>query len=162
MFKVFKELEAVKQDGIALRLIAKEFRTEELKLEAVKQNGFALGLIEEEDRTEELKLEAVKQNGKALMHIEEEDRTEKIRLEAIKQNGFALNYIAAEFITEEMMLEAHTRQYDITFLGNNIKVGCEVKTKEEWLNTTFDEIKKEHGIRSANFLKTVKDIIRND
>ena len=88
-------LEAVKQNGYALRYVAEQ--TEEICLEAVKQNGDALRYVAEQ--TEEICLEAVKQDGYALQYVAEQ--TEEICLEAVKQNRDALQYVDSKFFAEE-------------------------------------------------------------
>ncbi len=65
-------------------------------LEAVKQDGYALRYVKEQDR--EICLEAVKQDGLALQYVKEQDR--EICLEAVKQDGLALRYV--ENYYEEM------------------------------------------------------------
>ena len=70
-----KDLEAVKQDGYALRHVKEQ--TPELCLEAVKQNGYALRYVKEQ--TPEICLEAVKQDRDALDLID----TDKFKVETI-------------------------------------------------------------------------------
>ena len=73
-------LEAVKQDGRALRWASVELRDdEELVLEAKRQNGGALRWASAELRDdEELVLEAVKQDGRALQFASEALRGNRI------------------------------------------------------------------------------------
>lgn len=95
------EIEAVKEDGIALEYVKEQ--TPELCLIAVKQNGYALMSVKEQ--TPELCLAAVRQNGYALEYVKEQ--TPEICLAAVKQNGLALKY--ARFQTPEICLAAVTR-----------------------------------------------------
>ena len=60
-------LEAVKKDGLALRLVNNQ--TEEICLAAVKQNGLALRYVK--NQTEEICLAAVIQDGEALRYVNE-------------------------------------------------------------------------------------------
>jgi len=84
-------LEAVKQDGYALRYVKDQ--TEEICIEAVKQYGNALQFVK--DQTEEICLEAVKQYGNALQYVK--DQTEEICIEAVKQYRYALQYVNSKF-----------------------------------------------------------------
>ena len=61
-------LEAVKQDGNALRFVKEQ--TPEMCLEAVKIDGQALRFVKEQ--THEICLEAVKEDGLALEHVKEQ------------------------------------------------------------------------------------------
>lgn len=101
-------LEAVKQNGLALRYVKQQ--TETICLEAIKQNPNALGFAKNKsfdlclmavkqrgesliyivDQRPELCLEAVKQDGSTLKHVK--DQTLNICFEAVKQNGYALVY----------------------------------------------------------------------
>ena len=63
--------------------------TAELALEAVKQDGHALRYVK--DQTEAVALEAVKQDGYALRYVK--DQTEAVALEAVKQDGDALQFV---------------------------------------------------------------------
>jgi hypothetical protein len=62
-----KALEAVRQDGCALRYVHEQ--TPEICLEAVRQNGLALQHVHKQ--TPEICLEAVRQNGDALRYVDE-------------------------------------------------------------------------------------------
>ena len=59
-------------------------------LEAVKQNGHALRFVSEQ--TPEICLKAVRQNGHALQYVSEQ--TPEICLEAVKQDGYALQFVS--------------------------------------------------------------------
>ena len=63
-------------------------------IEAVKQNGLALKYVKKQ--TNELCLEAVKQNGCALQYVK--IQTSEICLEAVKQNINSLKYINIKHI----------------------------------------------------------------
>ena len=58
-------------------------------LEAVKQDGHALRYVKEQ--TPEICLDAIKQNWGALQYVKEQ--TPEICLEAVKQNELALRYV---------------------------------------------------------------------
>lgn len=129
-------------------------------LEAVKQNGMIIGLIK--DPSEEMQLEAVRQVPFALELIE--DPSEKVQLEAVRKDGYLIDYI--EDPSEEMQLEAEkskrnvSNYYDVIVIGDSVKVGCDTRTKEEWLNTTVAEIEDKHGHENAILLESLKEIIR--
>jgi hypothetical protein len=88
----------------------------EKALEAVKQNGHALRYVK--NQTENICLEAVKQDGHALRYVK--NQTENICLEAVKQDGTALMYVNENIfknMTEELTLEQICKE-----LGRNIKI----------------------------------------
>ena len=58
-------------------------------LEAVKQNGYALRFVI--NQTPEICLEAVKNDGYSLEYVI--NQTQEICLEAVKQHGFALRFV---------------------------------------------------------------------
>ena len=91
-------LEAVKQDGYALKYVKQQ--TDKVCLESVKQNGLALQFVKEQ--TEELCLEAVRQNGHALQFVKAQ--TAELCLEAVRRNGCFLKYVNKQ--TPKLCLEA--------------------------------------------------------
>ena len=62
-------LEAVKQDGMILRLVPRKYKTKELCFEAVKQKGNALAYVPEKHKTTELCFYAMKRGHVAYKHI---------------------------------------------------------------------------------------------
>ena len=103
-----KALEAVKQDGLALRYVKEQ--TPEICLEAVKQNGYALQYVKEQ--TEEICLEAIKRYVYALRYVK--DQTPEICLEAVKNNGWALQYVNENIFTkEEIIIEVNGKKYKL-------------------------------------------------
>jgi hypothetical protein len=68
-------------------------------LEAVKQDGYALRYVK--DQTKEICLEAVKQDGDALRYVK--DQTKEICLEAVKQDGYALRYVKDQITFKECL-----------------------------------------------------------
>ena len=81
-------------------------------MEAVKQDGNALRYVK--DQTEAICLEAVKQNGYALRYVK--DQTEAICLEAVKQNGYALRYINSNmFLSDnnDEIIEVNGKKYKL-------------------------------------------------
>ena len=77
-------LEAVKQNGLSLKLIPRELRTFEILLFAIKQNGLSLEYIDPCDQTYRLQMEAVKQTGHAIKYIRQESRNRDIIKLALK------------------------------------------------------------------------------
>ena len=119
-------LEAVKQNGLALRFVPEEFKTSEICLEAVKEKGWVLEYVPKELRTPEICLEAVKQDGLALQFVPNEFITLEMCLEAVKEKGHALEYVPKELRTPEICLEAvkqnsYALQYVPEELKNNIQ-----------------------------------------
>ena len=91
-------LEAVRQDGCALRYVKEQ--THEICLEAVRRNGRVLRYVKEQ--THEICLGAVRQDGLALQYVKEQ--THEICLEAVRQDGCAICYVKDQ--THEICLEA--------------------------------------------------------
>ncbi len=76
-------LEAVKQDGLALKYVPENLKTAKLCLAAVKSEGCALSDVPKNLKTPRLCREAVKQNGGALEYVPEKLKTMKLCLDAI-------------------------------------------------------------------------------
>ncbi len=105
------QIEAVKQNGLAIRFIKDP--NEELKLLSVKENGSAIRHIK--DPSEEMKLEAIKQSGYAIQYIK--DPSEELKLQAVKRDGYAIQYILNP--SEELQLEAVSQNpLSIDFISN--------------------------------------------
>ena len=77
-------------------MIAKKYeeleQTDAVCIEAVKQDGNALRYVKEQ--TEAVCIEAVKRNGNALRYVKEQ--TEAVCIEAVKQDGDAVYYFSLE------------------------------------------------------------------
>ena len=103
-------LEAVKQNGLALKYASEELRNDRtIVLEALKQYVFALEYASEELRNDrEFVLEAVKQYAYALEYASADLRNDReFVLEAVKQNVFAFKYASKELRNDrEFVLEA--------------------------------------------------------
>ena len=110
-----------------------EKRSKEECLEAVKQDGYALRYVKEQDK--EICLEAVKQNGYALQYVKEQDK--EICLEAVKQDGDALQYVK-EYYKEILKLNSYYKKdyieafreeqvKEITIAELEKQYGCKVK-----------------------------------
>jgi hypothetical protein len=87
-------LEAVKQDGMILRLVPRKFKTRELCIEAVKQNGDALFYVPKKYKTVELCIEAIKQNGRALAYVPEKLKTMELCFKAMERHHAANKYVS--------------------------------------------------------------------
>jgi hypothetical protein len=99
-------LEVVKKNGL---LIGKmEVQPENVCIEAVKQNGLALKYIKNRYKTPKICVIAVGQTGLALKHTNVQD--EKICLTAIKQNPMAIEFVKEK--TPEMREIAKKRFSD--------------------------------------------------
>ena len=64
-------LEAVQKDGIALKDLPDELKTEEVCLAAARENGYALAFMPEETRTPAVCIEALLENGWAIAFVPE-------------------------------------------------------------------------------------------
>ena len=100
-----KLIEAVKNDGEALKYVPEKLKTPEICLEAVKNYGIALRYVPEELRTPEICMESVKNNVEALKYVPKE-LTQEMYMKAVKNNGLALEYVLEELRTPEMCMEA--------------------------------------------------------
>ena len=87
-------LEAVKHDGMILRLVSRKFKTMELCLVAVKQNGDALFYVPKKYKTVELCTEAIKQNGRALAYVPEKLKTMELCFKAMERHHAANEYVS--------------------------------------------------------------------
>lgn len=54
------------------------------------------------------------------------------------------------------------RPYDENFNGVFLRVGCEKRALEEWLNTSQSEIRKKHGVLAAKYLPILQYRIKNN
>jgi hypothetical protein len=104
--KLFKDLNAVCVDGLALRNI--KVQTPEIALAAVSQNGLALAFVDEQ--SPELALAAVNQNGWAISDVK--NQSSDIILAAVSQNGYVIHEIKER--TEEIMQAAFNQ------IGNDL------------------------------------------
>ncbi|MCM3116325.1 DUF4116 domain-containing protein [Neobacillus sp. MER 74] len=98
-------LEAVKQNGLTLKLIPKNLQSVALCLEAVKQNALAIKYVSRKIMTDDICIEAVRNNGKIIAYstyIPDEFWSKKLYLEAIKQNGKALEYVPDKYKSESL------------------------------------------------------------
>ena len=90
---------AVQQNGLALKYLAKKFRSvKEIVLAAVKQYGYALYYASKELKdNREVVLAAITQNGLALKYASKKLRGDKeVVLTAVQQNGGALRFASKE------------------------------------------------------------------
>ncbi|MBT2639446.1 DUF4116 domain-containing protein [Bacillus sp. ISL-39] len=92
-------IEAVKNDGSILAYssyIADEFRTKKLYLEAIKQNGKALKYVPDKYKSESLCRIATEQNGLALEFVPKNILSKELFMLAVEQNGLALEYVPSK------------------------------------------------------------------
>ena len=138
--------------------------TEEQQLEAIRREGNAIRHIK--DPSEKVQLEAVRQQGNALEHIE--NASEKVQLEAVRQDGNAIGYIEnpSDKIIDALyckgLLIAVYRHHAVTLLGNTLRVGCEERTLQEWVDTTESEIEEKYGEWEAVFLPAIREFCKRE
>jgi len=89
-----------------------EIFTEEVCLQAVKQNGYAIKYLTDEQRTTEVCLAAVKQNGCAIQYLINTQRTPEVCLAAVEQEGYAIQYLTDKQRTPEVCLAAVNQYSD--------------------------------------------------
>jgi len=94
------------QNGMALKDVPEDMRSDKVYLAACRQNGKVLGEVPEGRRNDEICLAAVQQYGEALGNVPEEKRTEIICLAACRQNGEALGEVPKGIRTEIICLTA--------------------------------------------------------
>lgn len=96
-------LEAVKQNGYAIKHVSKKVLTYEICLEAAKNDSRCLAYIPETFQTEELYLEAIKQDGRALRHIPDKHKSKSVCMKAVLQNGLALEFVPKNIVSKELV-----------------------------------------------------------
>ena len=84
-----KAVEYVESDGINLREVPFQFRTEKVCIAAVKDNGNALGYVI--NQTHEICIAAVNNSGYALGYVI--NQTPEICMAAVKDYGYALQFV---------------------------------------------------------------------
>ncbi|QLY81210.1 DUF4116 domain-containing protein [Clostridium intestinale] len=99
-------LEAVKQNGYAIRYVSSKVLTYEICLEAVKNDYSSLSYIPEVFHREELYLEAIKHDGRALRYIPDTYKSESVCMKAVFQNGLALEFVPNNIISKEIFERA--------------------------------------------------------
>lgn len=84
-------IEMIRKDGMNIQYMRSIHLTDQM--EAVKNNGLALAYVEPNRQTREIIFAALKQNGLALKHIRRSQRTNEMISIAIKQNREAIECI---------------------------------------------------------------------
>lgn len=185
MCKVITDpIELLRRDGGFIRLFQNQ--TEEMQLTAVKDRPRMLPVLKKpskkvqlaavkewgsmlkhiENQTEEIQLAAVKNDGLSIKYVK--NPSEKVKLAAVKEDGNALDLIPnpSDELKAAAKAELEYRERDVTRLfhvvkiEDKIKVGCETRTKEEWLKTTEEEIGEKHGPKYAKLLKSLQEIVK--
>jgi hypothetical protein len=113
---------AVTNNGIALRYVPDELRSEKMCLAAVTTYGYALEYVPQKLRTERVCLAAVTQCGGALRYVPQKLRTERVCLAAVTNYGGALRYVPQELRSERMCLAAVTEiRYALEYVPDELK-----------------------------------------
>ncbi|OUA84528.1 hypothetical protein BK706_25705 [Bacillus thuringiensis serovar leesis] len=92
-------IEAVRNNGIIIAYstyIPDEFRTKELYLEAIKQNGKALKYVPDKYKSEGFCKIAIMQNGLALEFVPKNILSKELFVLAVEQNGLSLEYVPSK------------------------------------------------------------------
>jgi hypothetical protein len=87
--EVKDDLKSLKNNPSKLKNI--ENPSEEIQLEAVRQDGFAIKYLKGKNPSEKVQMEAVKQEPRAIGHIK--NPSEGIQMEALKKDRFSMNFI---------------------------------------------------------------------
>jgi calcineurin-like phosphoesterase family protein len=98
-------IEAVRNDGTIIAYspyIPDEFRTKKLYLEAIKQNGKALKYVPDKYKSESLCRIATEQNGLALEFVPKNILSKELFMLAVEQNGLALEYVPSKNRSKEL------------------------------------------------------------
>jgi len=99
-------LASVKNNGLALEYVPDDKKTEDICLASVTNNGLALEFVPDNKKTEKIYLAAVKQNNGALIFVPDDKKTESIYLASVTNNGLALEFVPDNKKTEEICLAA--------------------------------------------------------
>eukprot|EP01080_Neovahlkampfia_damariscottae_P007866 gene7866-12336_t len=97
-------LDAVKSNGLALRFVPQEYRTQTVISEAVKQNADALSYCYKEINDAKFAEEIVKKNGVALRDLKKFQNDMKIVKLAIENNGRSIMFTDQKLIQENDFL----------------------------------------------------------
>lgn len=98
-------IEAVRNNGTIIAYssyIPDEFRTKKLYLEAIKQNGKALKYVSDKYKSESLCRIATEQNGLALEFVPKKILSKELFMLAVDQNGLALEYVPSKNRSKEL------------------------------------------------------------
>ncbi|MGN7940960.1 DUF4116 domain-containing protein [Virgibacillus sp. 6R] len=95
-------LEAIKQNGEALKYVPDKYKSESICKIAIMQNGLALEFVPKNILSEELFVLAVEQNGLALEYVPSKNKTKKICNAAVNNNALALEHVLNRYKTEEL------------------------------------------------------------
>lgn len=146
------------QEGMRLRLIPIEERTDDLCLIAVKQNGMVLQFVR--NQTEEICLAAITQNPDAFLCVNVENQTEKVCISAVKQNGMFLSEVVRQ--TEEICLEA-VKQNGISlyFVENQTKEICAAALENTPLSFLYAE-PDYYQYHPSHILGCIEDMLINN
>jgi hypothetical protein len=113
-------IEAVKSNWYSLRLISKaQDQYETICMEAIKQNGLALRYVDKSLLSYEFCLKVIKQNGLALEYVidyystfDKSYITYDLCMAAVKQNGLALEYVIDRYLTFDLCCAAVLQNRD--------------------------------------------------
>jgi hypothetical protein len=75
--------------------------SEEAALTSVRYDGMLIKNVHPDVRTDHVKMTAVRNNGLALQHLSKEEQTEKICIEAVAENKDAMEFVKLDFDEEE-------------------------------------------------------------
>ncbi|MFJ7817767.1 DUF4116 domain-containing protein [Bacillus toyonensis] len=98
-------IEAVRNNGTIIAYstyIPDEFRTKELYLEAIKQNGKALKYVPDKYKWEGFCKIAIMQNGLALEFVPKNILSKELFVLAVAQNGLSLEYVPSKNRSKEL------------------------------------------------------------
>lgn len=98
-------IEAVRNNGTIIAYstyIPDEFRTKELYLEAIKQNGKALKYVPDKYKSEEFCKIAIMQSGLALEFVPKNILSKELFVLAVEQNGLSLEYVPIKNRSKEL------------------------------------------------------------
>jgi hypothetical protein len=159
-----KNLEAVQENGCALKYILERYRKDHaIVLAAVSQSGQTLQFADDTLRADaEIVLAAVTQDGVALQHADASLRGDyDIVLAAVQQNGWALQHASDALKENTDIVLAAVRQHAgaIQYAGPSLKEDEQIilaavgrKAFKEWLDTgswwrndRFWDVHKEKG-----------------
>lgn len=111
---------SILSDGINLKYVPKDLRTEDLCLEAVRTNGASLEYVPKDLRTEELCVEAVYSNGFAILDVPVAYQTEALIMTAVRRSNINIfSFLPDDKFSLNIYNEAKRQGYDFKLGGRD-------------------------------------------
>jgi len=76
------------------------------------------------------------------MNWNDKKEVKEFVMEAVKQHGWVLQYVSEKLRNDIDIINNSKLPYPIIKRLRRIEIGCMRKTKEEWLNTPFEDVQE--------------------